>query len=59
MRNKSENEGSWFNEYQIVEDYIIRELGDKFIHIENSNCKTASEATINLIKELIECSKQH
>ena len=44
------NENSWFNEYQKVEDYIIKSIGDKFFEATPDKYKTASEATIALLE---------
>ena len=44
------NENSWFNEYQKVEDYIIKRIADKFLEATPDKYKTASEATIALLE---------
>ena len=31
QEQEQNNENSWFNEYQEVEDYIIKRIGDKFL----------------------------
>ena len=44
------NENSWFNEYQEVENYIIKRIGNKFLEATPDKYKTASEATIALLE---------
>ena len=44
------NDSSWFNEYQEVENYIIKRIGNKFLEATPEKYNTASEATIALLK---------
>ena len=44
------NENSWFNEYQEVENYIIKRIGNKFLEATPEKYNIASEATIALLK---------
>ena len=50
QEQEQSNENSWFNEYQEVEDYIIKRIGDKFLEATPEKYKTASEATIALLE---------
>ena len=50
QEQEQNNENSWFNEYQKVEDYIIKRIGDKFLEATPDKYKTASEATIALLE---------
>ena len=50
QEQEQNNENSWFNEYQEVEDYIIKRLGDKFLEATPEKYNTASEATIALLE---------
>ena len=47
-----ENNQSWFNEYQQVEDYIIDRIGGNFLDATPEKFKTASEATIDLLEKM-------
>ena len=51
QEQEQNNENSWFNEYQEVEDYIIKRIGDKFLEATPEKYKTASEATIALLED--------
>ena len=48
---QQEQDSNWFNEYQEVENYIINKIGDKFLKSTPEKYKTASEATIALLKD--------
>ena len=50
QEQEQNNENSWFNEYQNVEDYIIKRIGDKFLDATPEKYNTASEATIALLE---------
>ena len=50
QEQEQNNENSWFNEYQEVENYIIKIIGDKFLEVTPDKYKTASEATIALLE---------
>ena len=50
QKQEQSNENSWFNEYQKVEDYIIKRIGDKFLEASPEKYNTASEATIALLE---------
>ena len=50
QEQEQSNENSWFNEYQKVEDYIIKRIGDKFLEATPEKYNTASEATIALLE---------
>ena len=50
QEQEQNNENSWFNEYQKVEDYIIKRIADKFLEATPDKYKTASEATIALLE---------
>ena len=50
QEQEQSNENSWFNEYQKVEDYIIKRIGDKFLEASPEKYNTASEATIALLE---------
>ena len=50
QKQEQSNENSWFNEYQKVEDYIIKRIGDKFLEAYPEKYNTASEATIALLE---------
>ena len=50
QEQEQSNENSWFNEYQEVENYIIKRIGNKFLEATPDKYKTASEATIALLK---------
>lgn len=50
QEQEQNNENSWFNEYQEVEDYIIKRIGDKFLEATPEKYNTASEATIALLE---------
>ena len=50
QEQEQNNENSWFNEYQKVEDYIIKRIGDKFLEATPEKYNTASEATISLLE---------
>ena len=50
QEQEQNNENSWFNEYQKVEDYIIKRIGDKFLEATPEKYNTASEATIALLE---------
>ena len=49
-QQEQSNENSWFNEYQEVENYIIKRIGNKFLEATPEKYNTASEATIALLK---------
>ena len=49
-QQEQSNENSWFNEYQEVENYIIKRIGDKFLEATPEKYNTASEATIALLE---------
>ena len=51
QEQEQNNENSWFNEYQKVEDYIIKRIGDKFLDATPEKYNTASEATIALLED--------
>ena len=48
---QQEQDSNWFNEYQEVENYIINKIGDKFLKSTPEKYKTASQATIALLKD--------
>ena len=50
QKQEQSNENSWFNEYQEVENYIIKMIGNKFLEATPDKYKTASEATIALLE---------
>lgn len=50
QEQEQDNENSWFNQYQEVEDYIIERIGDKFLEATPEKYNTASEATIALLE---------
>ena len=50
QEQEQNNENSWFNQYQEVEDYIIKRIGDRFLEATPDKYKTASEATIALLE---------
>ena len=50
QKQEQNNENSWFNEYQEVENYIIKRIGNKFLEATPDKYKTASEATIALLE---------
>lgn len=50
QEQEQNNENSWFNEYQEVEDYIIERIGNKFLEATPEKYNTASEATIALLE---------
>ena len=50
QEQEQSNENSWFNEYQEVENYIIKRIGNKFLEATPDKYKTASEATIALLE---------
>ena len=50
QEQEQSNENSWFNEYQEVENYIIKRIGNKFLEATPEKYNTASEATIALLK---------
>ena len=50
QKQEQSNENSWFNEYQEVENYIIKRIGNKFLEATPEKYNTASEATIALLK---------
>ena len=50
QEQEQNNENSWFNEYQEVENYIIKRIGNKFLEATPDKYKTASEATIALLE---------
>ena len=50
QKQEQNNENSWFNEYQEVENYIIKSIGNKFLEATPDKYKTASEATIALLE---------
>ena len=50
QKQEQNNKNSWFNEYQEVEDYIIKRIGDKFLEATPEKYNTASEATIALLE---------
>ena len=50
QEQEQNNENSWFNEYQEVEDYIIKRIGDKFLEATPEKYNTASKATIALLE---------
>ena len=50
QEQEQSNENSWFNEYQEVENYIIKRIGDKFLEASPEKYNTASEATIALLE---------
>ena len=51
QEQEQNNENSWFNEYQEVENYIIERIGDKFLKATPDKYNTASEATIALLED--------
>ena len=51
QEQEQDNENSWFNQYQEVEDYIIERIGDKFLDATPEKYNTASEATIALLED--------
>ena len=51
QEQEQNNENSWFNQYQEVEDYIIKRIGDKFLDATPEKYNTASEATIALLED--------
>ena len=51
QEQEQNNENSWFNEYQEVENYIIKRIGNKFLEATPDKYKTASEATIALLED--------
>lgn len=52
QQNQMQNgENSWFNQYQEVEDYIIKRIGDKFLDATPEKYNTSSEATIALLED--------
>ena len=50
QKQEQNNENSWFNEYQEVENYIIKRIGNKFLEATPEKYNTASEATIALLE---------
>ena len=50
QKQEQSNENSWFNEYQEVENYIIKRIGNKFLEATPEKYNTASEATIALLE---------
>lgn len=48
---QQEQDSYWFNQYQKLEDYIISKIGEKFLDANLEHYKTASEATISLLKD--------
>jgi len=42
----------WFNEFQSVEDYIIKKLGNKFKDMDLSDCKNSHESVIKMLEEI-------
>ena len=50
QKQEQNNENSWFNEYQEVENYIIKRIGNKFLEATPEKYKTAGEATIALLE---------
>lgn len=50
QEQEQSNENSWFNEYQEVENYIIKRIGDKFLEASPEKYNIASEATIALLE---------
>ena len=50
QEQEQNNENSWFNEYQEVENYIIKRIDNKFLEATPDKYKTASEATIALLE---------
>ena len=58
QEQEQNNENSWFNEYQEVENYIIERIGDKFLKATPDKYKTASEATIALLEDNWEQDKK-
>ena len=50
QEQEQNNENSWFNEYQKLEDYIIKRIADKFLEATPEKYNTASEATIALLE---------
>ena len=50
QEQEQNNENSWLNEYQEVENYIIKRIGNKFLEATPDKYKTASEATIALLE---------
>ena len=51
QEQEQNNENSWFNEYQKLEDYIIKRIADKFLEATPEKYNTASEATIALLED--------
>src|SRR5574343_602817 len=51
QEQEQDNENSWFNQYQEIEDYIIKRIGDKFLDATPEKYNTASEATIALLED--------
>ena len=58
QEQEQDNENSWFNQYQEVEDYIIERIGDKFLDATPEKYNTASEATIALLEDNWEQDKK-
>lgn len=58
QEQEQNNENSWFNEYQEVENYIIKRIGDKFLEATPEKYNTASEATIALLEDNWEQNKK-
>ena len=50
QEQEQNNENSWFNQYQEVEDYIIKRIGDRFLDATPEKYNTSSEATIALLE---------
>lgn len=50
QEQEQDNENSWFNQYQEIEDYIIKRIGNKFLEATPEKYNTASEATIALLE---------
>ena len=50
QEQEQSNENSWFNEYQEVENYIIKRIGNKFLEATPEKYNTSSEATIALLE---------
>ena len=50
QKQEQSNGNSWFDEYQEVENYIIKRIGNKFLEATPDKYKTASEATIALLE---------
>lgn len=48
---QQEQESTWFDEYQKLENYIINRIGDNFLKATPEKYETPSEATIALLED--------